>query len=146
MAHAVDEECRSAVDTATHAAHEIVSDFWGIFLPGDGVAQLGHRQFQRRRQGGEKLGAQTLLIFIELIVRFPEPFVVAGEFRRLGGRFRQRMYLRQREMPEHKSELWSEMLLHTLNIGVGKSAIRTFIVAIFHKGDRGIERALDVIT
>jgi hypothetical protein len=103
MANIIDEERRHSVDAAPHAAKEIVSGFGCVFLRGDRLVQLRHRLLQRRCQREEKSHAQPFLFFIERVVHFPEPFMLAGEFRSFGGGFGERMDLGPWEMPEDES-------------------------------------------
>src|SRR6266404_9543125 len=68
--------------------------------------------------------------------------------RRLGG-FRSllgtRMHRREREVAKDKTQLIAEPLLQFFHDGIGFTAIRALVIAVFHERNRGGCRSLNVI-
>jgi hypothetical protein len=88
----------------------------------------------------------ALLIFKNFVVHLPEPIVRSGEFSALGGSLGVGMYLTQGKMPENKIQVFSEVLLHHIDNGMGAAAMRALVIAILYKGYRRIGGTPNMIT
>src|SRR5712671_2086656 len=85
------------------------------------------------------------LMFKEGIMHLPELILCPCCFSRLGRLLGVLMYLRQREVTKDKAQPISELPLELLHDGIGLTAIRALIVAVFYEGDGCGHRPLNVI-
>jgi hypothetical protein len=85
------------------------------------------------------------LILEDFVMHFPESFVSRGEFGGLGGVFGVWMDFPEGKISEDEHQAIAEMFLHAFDDGVGVSAVRAFVVAVFDEGDGGAFIALDVV-
>src|SRR6266404_3044540 len=78
-------------------------------------------------------------------MHLPELAVRSRRLSGFCGKLGMRMHRREREVAKDKAQSISESLLQFFHDGIGLTAIRAFVIAVFHEGDRGGCWTLNVI-
>ena len=86
-----------------------------------------------------------MLLFKKEIMHLPKLTLERRGFRRFGRDQGIGVCLGQREVPEHKSQLFPQRLLHLFYDGIGGPAVRALIIAVFHQSYRRIGRSFSVV-
>src|SRR6516162_8199621 len=143
--NAIHKERRSRSDTAPGSAFDVLQDTLQI----DVITHLVvvSLEVEPRLFGilSEALCLQMQLILEQQIMHRPELSLRTSGFGRLRGKFRVRVHLSKRKMPEYEAHTLAEMLAQDLHRGVSLTAVGTFEVSILDERYPGCLRTMDVI-
>src|SRR4051812_20071271 len=94
----------------------------------------------------EQVGIFQLPLILEYeIMHFPKFSLAACGLRRFRGSDSMRMQARQRKIPEHETETVTDLSLDGSDDLIGRGAMRTFVITVFDKSDRRLQRAADMV-
>ena len=130
MTAAVDEECRRAVDSAAHTAHEMLAYQARIGSRCQLTGEADDVEIEHLCVAHQVVVGQSVLVLVEHVVHRPERALRRGNFRGLSGGLSVRVDLRQREVTEGEPQLMAEAALDSLDDRVSLSTERTLIVPI----------------
>ena len=94
----------------------------------------------------EVLDVEPVLVREEQVVHLPETALAVRGDGRVGGELRLRVYVAQRQVPEHVAELVAEAVAQLArSTPVARAQNGTLEVAVLHQGEGCVHRAADVV-
>src|SRR6266851_4086032 len=111
VAYTIDKEAGRAVHSAANSTGEILADACRVSMLGHIIAESRHIKIELRGILEQILVFESVLMFVERIVHFPELPLRAGRLRRLRRGRGVRMRVGQREMPKDVPQSFAQPLL-----------------------------------
>src|SRR5258708_21076053 len=146
MAPTIDEEGGCSTEAVVPAALRVLAHSMGIDMQRQLSLEAFYIQIQRFGILDQVILIEHRLVFEEQIMHVPEFALRCRSFCSFCSMPGMRMNTGEGKMTVDKPQLLTEEFLKLFHDGVGCSTIWTFVISIFHEGNRCIGRSLYMIT